>query len=102
MNNAYILTPISRTNSTFQAKDLKLYTQRQILHQDVQLTITSYNQERDLFFCEITNKGKNLAHQLLMNGFAKLDIETIGELDPSKIQTLKEQQEIASANSLRI
>jgi len=99
VNNAYILTPISRT---FQAKDLKLYTQRVILHQDVQLTICDYSQERDIFLCEIINNGKNFAHQLLMNGFAKLDIDTVCELDPSKIQALKEQQEIASANSLRI
>ena len=32
IQNAYILTPISRTNPAFQAKDLKLYTQQQILH----------------------------------------------------------------------
>jgi hypothetical protein len=37
-----------------------------------------------------------------MNGFAKIDLDTVGTLDPQLIQKLKEQQEIASANSLRI
>ena len=59
VNNAYILTPISRT---FQAKDLKLNTQKFVLHQDVQLTVVDYSTERDIFLCEIICNGKNLAH----------------------------------------
>ena len=50
----------------------------------------SYNEDIDQFSCEITtSKGKNFAHLLLKNGFAKLDTDTMDKLSPEAIKELK-------------
>jgi len=102
INNAYITTPISH-GSQFQAKDLKFFTQKQLLHQDCTVTIVKYNADIEQFSCVImTSKGKNFANLLLKNGFAKLESESLQSLAPKAIRELKNHQEMAQMNNMRM
>ena len=102
INNAYITTPISH-GSQFQAKDLKFFTQKQLLHRDCTVTIVKYSPDIDQFSCVImTATGKNFANLLLKNGFAKLNTEALQGLAPQDIRELKEHQEMAMTNNMRM
>lgn len=50
-----------------------------------------YNADNDLFECEVRNKNGDFAHELLMNGYAKLNIDKLALLDPKVIKVFKEK-----------
>jgi hypothetical protein len=50
----------------------------------------------------MTSKGKNFANLLLKNGFAKLESESLQSLAPKAIRELKNHQEMAQMNNMRM